>query len=60
MAAGAACPLRAVLERAGLQPRAREIVFFGADHGEEAVDFRGQTHNVDQPFARSMPRMPTR
>ncbi|MXY17635.1 MAG: molybdopterin-dependent oxidoreductase [Acidobacteria bacterium] len=49
-------PLRAVLERAGLQARAREIVFFGADHGEEAVDFRGQTHNVDQPFARSMPR----
>ena len=49
-------PLQAVLERAGLQERAREVVFFGADHGEEAVDFRGQTHNVDQPFARSMPR----
>lgn len=49
-------PLRAVLERAGLQDRAREIVFFGADHGEESVDFRGQAHVVDQPFARSMPR----
>ena len=48
--------LRTVLERVGLHDRAREIVFFGADHGEEMVDFRGQAHAVDQPFARSMPR----
>lgn len=48
--------LRTVLDRVGLHDRAREIVFFGADHGEEMVDFRGRTHAVDQPFARSMPR----
>ena len=28
-------PLRAVLERAGVQAEAREFVFFGADHGDE-------------------------
>ncbi len=49
-------PLRAVLERAGLQDRAREIVFFGADHGEEEVLFRGRTYNVDQQYGRSLPR----
>ena len=49
-------PLRTVLERAGLQDRAREIVFFGADHGEEEVLFRGQTFNVDQQYGRSLPR----
>ena len=49
-------PLRTVLDRVGLKAKAREIVFVGADHGEEMVDFRGQAHAVDQPFARSMPR----
>ncbi len=49
-------PLRAVLERAGLQDRAREIVFFGADHGEEEVEFRGRTYTVDQQYGRSLPR----
>ncbi len=48
--------LRTVLEHVGLRDLAREVVFFGADHGEEMVDFRGQTHAVDQPFARSMSR----
>lgn len=49
-------PLRALLERAGLAPEAREIVFFGADHGEEEVEFRGRTTKVDQHFGRSLPR----
>ena len=49
-------PLRAVLDRVGVKPEAREFVFFGADHGEEEVGFRGQTHTVDQQFGRSLPR----
>jgi DMSO/TMAO reductase YedYZ molybdopterin-dependent catalytic subunit len=49
-------PLRAVLERAGVKPQAREIVFFGADHGEEEVEFRTQKHKVDQQYGRSMSR----
>ena len=34
-------PLQAVLDQAGVKPQAREFVFFGADHGEEEVEFRG-------------------
>jgi DMSO/TMAO reductase YedYZ molybdopterin-dependent catalytic subunit len=49
-------PLRAVLERAALAPGAREIVFFGADHGEEEVEFRTQKFKVDQQFGRSLQR----
>src|SRR5688500_19500643 len=49
-------PLRAVLDRAGLKPQAREIVFFGADHGEEEVEFRTQKYKVDQQYGRSMSR----
>ena len=48
--------LRTVLDRAGVQNRAREFVFFGADHGEEEVGFRGQTHTVDQQYGRSLQR----
>jgi DMSO/TMAO reductase YedYZ molybdopterin-dependent catalytic subunit len=48
--------LRAVLDRVGLKPQARELVFYGADHGEEEVEFRGQNHKVDQPFGRSLSR----
>lgn len=48
--------LRAVLDRAGVKPEAREFVFFGADHGEEEVEFRGRTYPVDQQFGRSLPR----
>ena len=48
--------LETVLERAGVQPSAREIVFLGADHGEEEVEFRGQTYTVDQQYGRSLPR----
>ncbi|HUE84775.1 MAG TPA: molybdopterin-dependent oxidoreductase [Vicinamibacterales bacterium] len=49
-------PLRAVLETAGVQTDAREIVFFGADRGDEDVEFRGQTFKVNQQFGRSLPR----
>ena len=49
-------PLRAVLERAGVKPEAREIVLFGADHGEEEVEFRGRTFPVDQQYGRSLQR----
>ena len=49
-------PLRDVLEQAGVKDQAREVVFFGADHGEEEVEFRGQTYKVDQQYGRSLPR----
>jgi DMSO/TMAO reductase YedYZ molybdopterin-dependent catalytic subunit len=49
-------PLRTVLDRAGVKPEAREFVFFGADHGEEEVEFRGRTFNVDQQYGRSLSR----
>src|SRR4030065_640155 len=34
-------PLRTVLDQAGVKAQAREFVFFGADHAEEEVGFRG-------------------
>src|SRR5688572_9882210 len=50
-------PLRAVLERAGgLKPQARELVFFGADRGQEEVEFRTQKFSVEQQYGRSMTR----
>ena len=49
-------PLRAVLERAGVQDEAREFVFFGADRGEEEVLWRGRTFNVEQQYGRSLER----
>jgi DMSO/TMAO reductase YedYZ molybdopterin-dependent catalytic subunit len=49
-------PLKTVLDQAGVKPQAREFIFFGADHGEEDVDFRGQITKVDQQFGRSLPR----
>jgi DMSO/TMAO reductase YedYZ molybdopterin-dependent catalytic subunit len=49
-------PLRSVLNRAGLKPEAREIVFFGADKGKEEVEFRTQKFEVEQQYGRSMPR----
>jgi DMSO/TMAO reductase YedYZ molybdopterin-dependent catalytic subunit len=45
-----------VLELARVKPEAREFVFFGADHGEEEVEFRTQKYKVDQQFGRSLPR----
>jgi DMSO/TMAO reductase YedYZ molybdopterin-dependent catalytic subunit len=49
-------PLRTVLDLAGASADAREFVFFGADRGEEDVEFRGQSHKVVQQFGRSLPR----
>ena len=49
-------PLRKVLSEAGVKTEAREIVFFGADHREEEVDFRGTKYKVDQQFGRSLTR----
>jgi DMSO/TMAO reductase YedYZ molybdopterin-dependent catalytic subunit len=49
-------PLRAVLDRAGVKVEARELVFFGADRGEEDVDFRGRAIKVEQQFGRSLSR----
>ena len=47
-------PLRDVLKRVGVHPTAREVVFFGADHGPVDVVFRQQTYKVDQQFGRSI------
>ncbi len=49
-------PLRAVLDRARVKAEAREFVFFGADHGEEEVQFRGGAYKVDQQYGRSLRR----
>lgn len=49
-------PLKAVLESAGVKASAREFVFFGADHGEEEVEWRTQKFKIDVPFGRSLPR----
>lgn len=49
-------PLRAVLDRAGLRPQVRELVFFGADRGQEEVEFRTQKFSVEQQYGRSMTR----
>lgn len=48
-------PLRALLSRAGLEAGADEVVFFGADRGDEDVEFRGRTFKVTQQFGRSLP-----
>jgi len=49
-------PLQKVLDQAGVKPQAREIVFFGADHGKEEVEFRTQKFDVEQQFGRSLSR----
>jgi DMSO/TMAO reductase YedYZ molybdopterin-dependent catalytic subunit len=48
--------LKTVLDQAGLEKGAKEVVFFGADHGEEEVDFRGTVTKLDQQFGRSLDR----
>lgn len=48
--------LKRVLDEAGVDDDAREFVFFGADHGEEEVDFRGTVTKLDQQFGRSLDR----
>ena len=47
-------PLREVLRRADVDPKAREVVFFGTDKGNEDVVFRQNTLKVQQQFARSI------
>jgi DMSO/TMAO reductase YedYZ molybdopterin-dependent catalytic subunit len=49
-------PLKTVLASAGLNPNAREIVFFGADRGKESVNFRGTNFDVEQQYGRSIQR----
>lgn len=49
-------PLKTVLDKAGVKAAAREFVFFGADKGEEEVEFRADKFKVEQQFGRSLPR----
>jgi DMSO/TMAO reductase YedYZ molybdopterin-dependent catalytic subunit len=49
-------PLKTVLDSAGVKAAAREFVFYGADHGEEEVEFRTQKYKLDQQFGRSLSR----
>jgi DMSO/TMAO reductase YedYZ molybdopterin-dependent catalytic subunit len=49
-------PLKTVLDSAGVKPSAREFVFFGADKGEEEVEWRTQKYKIDVPFGRSLSR----
>lgn len=43
-----------VLKRVGVHDKAREVVFFGTDHGAADVQFRQQTYKLDQQFGRSI------
>jgi hypothetical protein len=49
-------PLKSVLDAAGVKASAREFVFFGADHGQEEIEWRTQKFTLDQNFGRSLPR----
>jgi DMSO/TMAO reductase YedYZ molybdopterin-dependent catalytic subunit len=49
-------PLKKVFDAAGVKPEAREFVFFGADKGEEEVEWRTQKFKLDVPFGRSLNR----
>src|SRR5437016_27277 len=49
-------PLKKVLDSAGVKASAREFIFFGADHGEEEIDWRTQKFKLEQQFGRSLPR----
>jgi DMSO/TMAO reductase YedYZ molybdopterin-dependent catalytic subunit len=49
-------PLKAVLDKAGVKPQAREFVFFGADRGEEEVEWRNDKFKVQQQFGRALTR----
>jgi DMSO/TMAO reductase YedYZ molybdopterin-dependent catalytic subunit len=44
----------ALLKDSGLKPTAREVVFFGADHGTEEIAHGGQPQKYEQNFARSL------
>ena len=47
-------PLHTLLKRVGVQPEAREVVFFGTDRGKQDVVFRQQTFKLEQQFGRSV------
>jgi DMSO/TMAO reductase YedYZ molybdopterin-dependent catalytic subunit len=49
-------PLKTVLDKAGVKSQAREFVFFGADRGEEEVEWRTQKFKVEQQFGRALTR----
>jgi DMSO/TMAO reductase YedYZ molybdopterin-dependent catalytic subunit len=49
-------PLKTVLDSAGVKAPAREFVFFGADHGEEEIEWRTQKFKLDQQYGRSLTR----
>lgn len=49
-------PLRDVLNMAGVKPEARQIVFLGADRGQEEIEWRTQKFTLEQQFGRSLPR----
>jgi DMSO/TMAO reductase YedYZ molybdopterin-dependent catalytic subunit len=49
-------PLKSILDTAGVKAAAREFVFFGADHGEEEIEWRTQKFKLDQQFGRSLNR----
>jgi DMSO/TMAO reductase YedYZ molybdopterin-dependent catalytic subunit len=46
--------LSSVLKQVGVQPPAREVVFFGIDRGMQDVVFRQQTFKLEQQFGRSI------
>ncbi len=46
--------LRDVLKQVGVHAKAREVVFFGTDRGEQDVVFRQQTFKLEQQFGRSI------
>jgi len=49
-------PLTKVLNTAGVKANAHDVVFFGADHGEEEIEWRTEKYKVDYHFGRSLPR----
>lgn len=49
-------PLRLVLDQAGVSKDAHDFVFFGADKGQEEVEWRTQKFSVEQQFGRSLNR----
>jgi DMSO/TMAO reductase YedYZ molybdopterin-dependent catalytic subunit len=46
--------LSSVLKQVGVQPQAREVIFFGADRGIQDIVFRQQTFKLEQQFGRSI------
>jgi len=49
-------PLQKVLNAAGVKPGAHDVVFFGADHGQEEVEWRTEKYTIDYHFGRSLLR----